>query len=92
MSTHLTIKNENHPNPRTTTPEKKEPRRPFSLFQLVAGDMICFVVKSENLMKRGLWSRLTQGQIQVSCIFIQLHENYHPEKVCMNHSIAIAVL
>ena len=24
MSTHLTIKNENRPNPRTTTPEKKD--------------------------------------------------------------------
>ena len=38
MSTHLTIKNENRPNPRTATSEKK-------------GDMICFVVKSENLWK-----------------------------------------
>ena len=93
-STHLTTKNENCSNPRTTTPKKntliapfwisiilkikitcqliwplrtrtapiREPRRPrkkalFSL-ALVAGDMICFVVKSENLMKRGLWSRL----------------------------------
>ena len=54
MSTHLTIKNENCPNPRTATPEKKAL---FSLV-LVTGDMICFVVKSENLMKRGLWSRL----------------------------------
>ena len=44
MPTHLTIKNENRPNPRK------------ALFFLVleAGDMICFVVKSENLMKRGL--------------------------------------
>ena len=47
MSTHLTIKNKNRPNPRTATPEKKG-------LVLEAGDMICFVVKSENLMKWGL--------------------------------------
>ena len=51
MSTHLTIKNENRPNPRTATSVREKG-------VLVAGDMICFVVKSENLMKRGLWSRL----------------------------------
>ena len=48
MSTHLTIKNESRPNPRTTTPEKT----PSSLV-LVAGDMICFVVKSEKLNEKG---------------------------------------
>ena len=39
MSTHLTIKNENCPNPRTGTPKKKG----LSLV-IVAGDMIFFVV------------------------------------------------
>ena len=45
MSTHVTIKNENRPNPRTATPEKKGP------FHSGASSwgMICFVVKSENL-------------------------------------------
>ena len=47
MSTHLTIKTAFSPGL-------------FSLV-LVAGDMIYFAVKSEN-MKRGLWSRLPQSK------------------------------
>ena len=40
MPTHLTIKNENRPNPRTATP--------FSFLIIVAGDMICFVVGNKD--------------------------------------------
>ena len=40
MPTHLTIKNENRPNPRTATP--------FSFLMIVAGDMICFVVGNKD--------------------------------------------
>ena len=66
MSTHLTIKNENRPNPRTMMPQKK------TLFSvnIIAGDMICFVVGNKpgsagvnNLVKRGLWSRLHFSQL-----------------------------
>ena len=55
MSTHLTIKNENRPI-----------REPFSLV-LVPGDMICFVVKSENL--KGL-AMIFVGQKNPFIIFI----------------------
>ena len=54
MSTHLTIKNKNHPNQRTGMPKKTV----FSLV-IVAGDMICFVVGNKglaavkNLVKKG---------------------------------------
>ena len=48
MSTHLTIKTENRPNPSENRDARK--KVPFSLV-LVTGDMICFVVKSENLWK-----------------------------------------
>ena len=40
-----------------TRSKSKVSRLLFSLV-LVARDMICFVVKSENFMKKGLWSRL----------------------------------
>ena len=45
MSTHLTIKKRNRPNQGTATPEEKGG---FSLV-IAAKDIICFVVKSENL-------------------------------------------
>ena len=60
--THLTIKNENRPNPRTVMPKK--------ILMIVAGDMICFVVGNKlgsagvnNLVNRGLWSRLTGNKL-----------------------------
>ena len=40
------------------TRSKSKVSRPLFSLVLVAGDMICFVVKSESLMKRSLWSRL----------------------------------
>ena len=43
------------------TRSKSKVSRPLFSLLLVAGDMICFVVKSENLMKRGLWNRLVNG-------------------------------
>ena len=63
MAAHLTIKNENRPNPRTATPA-------FSLV-IVVGDMI-WGYKQKNKgsagvkmsVKRGLWSRLG------FCVFI----------------------
>ena len=43
------------------TRSKSKVSRPLFSLVLVAGDMICFVVKSENLTERGLWSRLQGG-------------------------------
>ena len=57
MPIHLTIKNENRPNPRTMTHKKKGPL--FLGVVVVAGEMI-FVVGDKgspgvkNLLKRGL--------------------------------------
>ena len=71
MSTHLT--NKNRPPYLRTAPI---PRTADALMVLVAGDMICFVVKSENLMKRGLRSRLGYTAIHVAvvslfvCLFV----------------------
>ena len=47
MSTHLTIKTENRPNPSENRDARKAP---FSLV-LVAGDMICFVVRVKTYEK-----------------------------------------
>ena len=62
MSIHLIIKNENCPNSRTVTPEKKGP---FLFGDSIAG-ALCVVVENKNfggiknLVKKGwcLWSRL----------------------------------
>ena len=69
MSTHLTIKNENRPNPRSATVL-------FSLV-LVAGDMICFVVKSENLMKSGSVKQTSDRHktINMTCCCLSSHSN-----------------
>ena len=45
------------------TRSKSKVSRPLFSLVLVAGDMICFVVKSENLMKISLWSRLCWLQL-----------------------------
>ena len=56
MSIHLAIKNKNHSDLRTVTPEKKT----VSLYDIGAGDMICLVVSNmglvgmKSLVKRGL--------------------------------------
>ena len=47
------------------TRSKSKVSRPLFSLVLVAGDMICFVVKSENLMKRGLWSRLNLDLLNI---------------------------
>ena len=56
------IKNENRP-----IRELRRPRKILFSLVLVTGDMIYFGVKSENLMKSGLWSRLLYAPFPYYC-------------------------